>query len=88
MKKQDAMDFFADEKGNGGYLNMTRVLRLSSGTVSLWGDVVPRAMAFELEVLTDGALKVDLSCYKQLKRDRPEVHKEIKAITKAKRKAA
>lgn len=85
MKTRDVLNFFNDSKGKGGYERCWRMLGLSSATPSLWGEVVPRGMAFELEHLTGGLLKVDMSCYEPMKRDTEEKKKALNEWINAKR---
>lgn len=42
---------------------LARALGLTKGAITFWGDVVPRGRAFELQVLTGGALRVDETLY-------------------------
>ncbi|EGO8352082.1 hypothetical protein E0V34_08905 [Escherichia coli] len=58
MKTQDAVAFF------GTKAKIARALDVSQVAVTQWGAIVPKGRALELEKLTDGALKCDLSLYK------------------------
>jgi len=51
MKTQDAIAHF------GGIPELARALGIRRQAVHQWSDEVPRSRAFELEVLTQGALK-------------------------------
>lgn len=86
MRTADVLEFFNNHKGKStGYGACWKMLGLSSGTVSLWKGVVPRGLAFELQVLTDGLLKVDLSCYEPQKRDSEERQKALAELVRAKK---
>ncbi|EPT7718462.1 Cro/CI family transcriptional regulator [Escherichia coli] len=62
MKTQDAVAFF------GAKAKVARTLGISQVAVTRWGLIVPKGRALELEKLTDGALKCDLSLYKNRSR--------------------
>lgn len=84
MRTSDLIDFF------GSNTAATKALGLgSSGTISNWGEIVPRGMAFEIQHLTEGLLKVDLSCYKPVKRDTPEMQEmfRLRCIMRRKEKS-
>jgi transcriptional repressor of cell division inhibition gene dicB len=53
MKTSDAIQFYKSKS------LVAKALGISKAAVSLWGDEVPKLRAYELERLTDGALKVD-----------------------------
>lgn len=57
MKKDDVISYF------GGVGKVARALGLSHASVSGWGDVIPKGRAFEIQVITNGQLCVDLSIY-------------------------
>lgn len=81
MRTADVLNLF------GGNSAATKALGLkSTGTISNWGPIVPRGMAFELQHITGGLLSVDLSCYKPEARDNPEKLAEIDRICRVKRK--
>jgi hypothetical protein len=81
MRTEKVLDLF------GGNSAATKALGLkSTGTISNWGPIVPRGMAFELQHITGGLLSVDLSCYKPELRDNPEKLAEIEHICRVKRK--
>ncbi len=42
-----------------------KVLGLTSGSVSQWGDVIPEKQALKLDRITAGKLKYDPALYKQ-----------------------
>lgn len=81
MRTADVLNLF------GGNSAATKALGLkSTGTISNWGPIVPRGMAFELQHITGGLLSVDLSCYKPETRDNPRKLAEIDQICRVKRK--
>lgn len=59
MKTEHAVEFFVTKTA------LAEALGTQKSTISNWGDVVPRGRAFELQVITDGKLKVDPSLYQK-----------------------
>lgn len=57
MKKDDVISYF------GGVGKTAQALGLSHASVSGWGDVIPKGRAFEIQVITNEGLRVDLSLY-------------------------
>ncbi|WP_022940084.1 Cro/CI family transcriptional regulator [Psychromonas hadalis] len=55
MKKQDAIKYF------GGVGKVASELGIAHNAVSQWGEEVPIRRAFELERITNGALKADFT---------------------------
>lgn len=55
MKKQDAIKHF------GGSGKLASALGILPCAVSQWGETVPQLRAFELERITEGALKVNFT---------------------------
>ena len=53
MLKEDAVKHF------GGVTKLADALGLSKGAVSQWGVTVPLLRAYQIERLTDGALKAE-----------------------------
>ncbi|MEZ8095806.1 Cro/CI family transcriptional regulator [Photobacterium swingsii] len=51
MMKSDVLEFF------GGPKNTADALGLSPASVSQWGEEIPPLRAFQIELLTNGALK-------------------------------
>ena len=88
MLSKTVIDFFSEDgKGKCGYRNAQRMLCAAGGTLFNWGEVVPRAIALELELRTKGLLKYDETVYPELhKRDTPEMRKAMQDHCKAKRK--
>lgn len=59
MLKSDVIDYYRSA-GNGDPVGaVARALNIKSSAVSQWPEHIPRLRAYELERLTDGALKVD-----------------------------
>jgi len=56
MKTQDAITHA------GGSLKLSRLLGLSSGAISQWGDFPPDNRQLQLERITLGALKAEPGC--------------------------
>lgn len=61
MRKADVIAYFGDE------VQTAAALEVSKQAVNMWGEIVPRGTAYEVEVITGGALKVDRDVYRQLK---------------------
>lgn len=62
MNKLTAIDFYGTQR------NLARALGISESSVSQWPELIPKGAALELEKITNGALKCDLSLYKGRKR--------------------
>lgn len=63
MLTKTAIEYFSPNRG--ARLRIAHALKLTSGAISQWGDVVPEGQAYKLQALTDGALQVDPSCYEK-----------------------
>jgi len=63
MKKSDAIQYFKSAS------KVARALGLTRMSVSRWGEEVPPRRAFEIERITNGALKADYTPFKQPKKD-------------------
>ncbi|EAX4622201.1 hypothetical protein UP57_004026 [Salmonella enterica subsp. enterica serovar Hermannswerder] len=61
MFKSDAVAFFG---GRGAISRIASITGVTHGAVSQWPDLIPKGAALELEKITNGALKCDLSLYK------------------------
>jgi len=57
MKTKQVVDYFKTKTA------AARALGVHKSTVTNWGTIVPKGRAYELEKLTDGALKVDPKLY-------------------------
>ncbi|MBB1312529.1 Cro/CI family transcriptional regulator [Aliivibrio sp. SR45-2] len=53
MKTKEAISYFGTAVALAGKLNITKQ------SVSKWGEEVPQRRAFEIERITNGALKAD-----------------------------
>ncbi|WP_326937969.1 Cro/CI family transcriptional regulator [Aeromonas caviae] len=53
MKKADVINYF------GSAAELARKLNISEAAVSQWGDTIPQGRAYQIEVVTGGALKAD-----------------------------
>lgn len=53
MLKADAVQHF------GGVIKLADALGLTKGAVSQWGDTVPLLRAYQIERITNGALKAE-----------------------------
>lgn len=58
MKKSSVIKFFGRQRV------VANVLCLSEQAVCQWSEIIPKGAALELEKITNGALKCDLSVYK------------------------
>ncbi|ECT1022380.1 hypothetical protein DPO11_20415 [Salmonella enterica] len=61
MLKKDVIDFFG---GRGAISRVAALTGLTHGAVSQWPELIPKGAALELEKVTNGVLKCDLSVYK------------------------
>lgn len=59
MKTKDAVTYFGTKTA------LARALGTQKSAISNWGEIVPRGRAFELEVITQGKLKVDRTLYQK-----------------------
>jgi len=59
MYKSDVVTYY------GKLCLVTKALKLSSGYVSQWGDIIPEKQALKLERLTNGALKYNPALYEK-----------------------
>jgi len=57
MRKADAIKFY------GTVAKLGRALDIRPNAISMHGEILPKALACELEVITAGALRVDWSLY-------------------------
>ncbi len=57
MLKTDAISHF------GSAAELARALSISPASVSEWGDLIPEGRAYQLQVITAGALQVDPTLY-------------------------
>lgn len=53
VKKADVINYF------GSAAELARKLNISEAAVSQWGDTIPQGRAYQIEVVTGGALKAD-----------------------------
>lgn len=53
MKKADAISHF------GTTVKLASALGIAQSAVSQWGDEIPKLRAYEIERITNGALKAD-----------------------------
>jgi transcriptional repressor of cell division inhibition gene dicB len=66
LKTESVITFFSTgDDSRGAKTKITKLLGLSSGAISQWGEVVPEGQAYKLESLTKGRLKVDSSLYQK-----------------------
>lgn len=63
MKKQEVIDFF------GGVPSAAAALRMTRAGIYQWGENVPKARQKQIEQLTGGALKEDLSPWEKLQQE-------------------
>ena len=61
MNKQEVIDYFGEVK------IVAKLLDISSEAVYQWEERIPKGSACELHVITEGALKVDISLYPKKK---------------------
>lgn len=58
MRKSEAVSYFGTQK------KLADALGIQQGSVSGWDDLIPMARAIQIERVTGGRLKADLSVYK------------------------
>lgn len=58
MNKSEVTQYF------GGVCKTAEALGIRHSSVCQWRDIIPKGAALELEKITNGALKCDLSVYK------------------------
>ncbi|WP_339885626.1 Cro/CI family transcriptional regulator [Vreelandella maris] len=54
MKTEDAIKHFGGKK-----IELARALKISPSAVTMWGEEIPLLRQYQLERITDGALKAD-----------------------------
>lgn len=59
MRTEQAIQFY------GSKAALARALNIRQPSIYSWGDLVPLGRAYELQDLTQGALKVDRSLYQK-----------------------
>ena len=59
MNKSIVVDFYGSQRA------VASALGLSDQAISNWGNTIPKGAALELEKITNGALKCDLSLYSE-----------------------
>ena len=52
MKKSDVIAHF------GGVVKTAKALGMNKSSVSLWGEEIPKGRAYQIELMTEGKLKV------------------------------
>ena len=66
MQTKDVKAHFGGAKATAAARGITRA------AVYMWGDIVPKVRAYDVERITGGALKVDPSLYPAKPRKTPE----------------
>ncbi|MFB9087150.1 Cro/CI family transcriptional regulator [Erwinia tracheiphila] len=59
MRKSDVINFF------GGVCKTAEALGIKHPSVSEWPEIIPEGRAYQLENITRGKLKVDVSLYQK-----------------------
>ena len=59
MRKDEAVKHF------GGVNALADALGIRPASVSEWGDIIPEGRAYQLQVITAGALRVDPIAYRK-----------------------
>ncbi|GJL37376.1 hypothetical protein TUM17576_41960 [Enterobacter hormaechei] len=67
MNKSTVVDFYGSQRA------VAIAVGVSDQAVSSWGTLIPKSAALELEKITNGALKCDLSLYKGRQRKNKRV---------------
>lgn len=63
MYKNEVVAYF------GTAIALAKALGISAASVSEWGDLIPEGRAYQLQVMTAGALRVDPSAYNKPRAD-------------------
>lgn len=76
MKKSDVIAFFARQAGlkptqHGAKAATARALGLTKQALTHWGELVPESIAYKVQVLSRGKLKVNPKLYEQAKERDP-----------------
>ncbi len=58
MKKDDVIAHFG-----GNQVTTAKALGITKSAVSQWGDIIPEGMAYKIQVITAGILRVDPAAY-------------------------
>jgi transcriptional regulator with XRE-family HTH domain len=58
MKKQTVIEHFG-----GSQVDVAKALGISKSAVSQWDEVIPEGVAYKLQVMTAGVLRVDPAMY-------------------------
>lgn len=59
MRKSDVINYF------GGVCKTAEALGIKHPSVSEWPEIIPEGRAYQLEKITNGKLKVDVSLYQK-----------------------
>ncbi|CTW80790.1 Cro/Cl family transcriptional regulator [Escherichia coli] len=59
MRKSDVINYF------GGVCKIAEALGIKHPSVSEWPEIIPEGRAYQLEKITNGKLKVDVSLYQK-----------------------
>ncbi|EJU9116167.1 Cro/Cl family transcriptional regulator [Escherichia coli] len=59
MRKSDVINYF------GGVCRTAEALGIKHPSVSEWPEIIPEGRAYQLEKITNGKLKVDVSLYQK-----------------------
>ncbi|MBZ1665042.1 Cro/CI family transcriptional regulator [Klebsiella pneumoniae] len=70
MYKSSVVDFFGSQRA------ASIALGVSDQAISQWSELIPKGAALELEKITNGALKCDLSLY----REHPRKNKRVQQV--------
>ena len=60
MKKSTAIEYF------GNSVKLAKALDINPSAVYQWAEIIPRLRAFEIERITNGALKADFVVQQQV----------------------
>jgi transcriptional repressor of cell division inhibition gene dicB len=67
MKRQDVIAHFG-----GTQSSAAKALGITKSAVHQWGEIIPEGMAYKIQVITAGMLRVDPSLYEKEQADPPE----------------
>ena len=63
MRKEEVLKHF------GSASELARILGISPASISEWGKLIPKGRAYQIQVITAGALRVDPSAYENEEHD-------------------
>jgi len=63
MRKEDVLRHFGGDSSS--QVKTAAALGITKSAVSQWGEVIPEGMAYKIQVMTAGVLRVDPALYEK-----------------------